>query len=263
MRKETFSHSAGGIDWHCERAGQGPTLVLVPSGEGDCSSFDVLRDHLAAHFSVLTFDMPGFSRSSAAQGEGAMAIAALSHHIAALVRSLGIDRASYYGCSSGGRAVLDLVIEYPDLVRNVIMHEVALPNPWIDANFAPMIEMPDEQIVGVCTHVYANILNEDAVAWQALGGDYHQRLSRNYITWVRNYLKQGVGTSPAPEKLRDQPITWTIGDLSPPEPMASNVELAQRAGIALGRLPCRHFPQVSIPDKLAAHIVAATQPHLA
>jgi pimeloyl-ACP methyl ester carboxylesterase len=63
MTLQTFSQQAAGIDWYCEARGRGTHIVLIPSGEGDCGSFAHVADDLAEDFSVLTFDMPGFSRS--------------------------------------------------------------------------------------------------------------------------------------------------------------------------------------------------------
>jgi pimeloyl-ACP methyl ester carboxylesterase len=60
---QRFEHQAAGVDWHCEQRGDGPPVVLVPSGEGDCTSFEQVAAQLADEFAVLTFDTPGFSRS--------------------------------------------------------------------------------------------------------------------------------------------------------------------------------------------------------
>ena len=49
------------ISWYYELRGRGPTVVLIPSGEGDCGSFEKVAVMLAREFTVLTFDMPGFS----------------------------------------------------------------------------------------------------------------------------------------------------------------------------------------------------------
>lgn len=40
MQIQSFMHRASGIDWYCHLQGDGPTVVLVPSGEGDCTPFD-------------------------------------------------------------------------------------------------------------------------------------------------------------------------------------------------------------------------------
>ena len=125
MQRETFVHAAGGINWYCERRGQGQAVVLVPSGEGDCASFEAVATALADTFTVLTFDTPGFSRSGAPADAAQISVATLGDQVAALVRSLGIERATFYGCSSGGRAVLDLAVRHADLIRSAVVHEVA------------------------------------------------------------------------------------------------------------------------------------------
>src|SRR5258708_3325202 len=104
-----FTHRAAGIDWYCEQRGAGPTIVLVPSGEGDCSSYEYVSRRLAGSFTGLNFDRPGFSRSSA-PAEADFNPQAAPGQIAALVTSLGIERASFYGCSSGGAFVLALAL---------------------------------------------------------------------------------------------------------------------------------------------------------
>ena len=62
---KTLRHLLGSIDWYCELRGSGPTVVLIPSGEGDCGNFAVVAEQLAREFTVLTFDTPGGSRSTA------------------------------------------------------------------------------------------------------------------------------------------------------------------------------------------------------
>jgi pimeloyl-ACP methyl ester carboxylesterase len=63
MHAQSFMHPVDGIDWYCQQQRDGPAVVLVPSGEGDCTPFDPVVARLADEFSVLTFDMPGFSRT--------------------------------------------------------------------------------------------------------------------------------------------------------------------------------------------------------
>lgn len=263
MTVHSFYHDAADITWYCEQQGQGPTLVLIPSGEGDCANFAQTAQRLGQDFTVLTFDTPGFSRSSAPADAQALSLPGLSDQIAALLRSLDLGPVTVYGCSSGGRAVLDLVAHHADLVRNALVHEAALPSPAIGAMLGPLVQLDDAGITAMCQDLFANLMNEDAEAWQALGPDYHARLARNYVTWVRRYIAPGMGDPVDPAAIQSRPITWTIGALTERAVMQSNIDLAQAAGLDLGTLPCRHFPQVSIPDALAAHIKTATAPYLA
>lgn len=262
MTVKSFVQFAGGIDWYCEIRGTGPVLVLIPSGEGDCANFETTAALLADRFSVLTFDTPGYSRSGAPTDPAQISVPNLAGQIATLVRALGVDKATFYGCSSGGRAVLDLVCTEHELVRNGIVHEAALASPHMDAQLGKLAALDDATAVQVCKHMFAKVMNEDEGAWMALGSDYHARLERNYLTWVRRYIGQGLGAPIDPQALQRRPVAWTVGSLSDQAAFAGNYALADAAGIEVTALPSRHFPQVSIPGKLAEHISAATAPYL-
>ena len=122
---QRFRQQAAGVDWHCEQRGDGPPVVLVPSGEGDCASFEQVAAQLADEFTVLTFDTPGFSRSHVQTADD-ISVSKLAVQIAGLIESLAAYPATFYGCSSGAIAVLDLVVRHPQLVRNAVVHEVAM-----------------------------------------------------------------------------------------------------------------------------------------
>ncbi|TPG16764.1 alpha/beta hydrolase [Sphingomonas koreensis] len=116
----------GEILWHVEQRGSGPDIVLVPSGEGDCSSFEMVAQALVADYRVTTFDTPGFSRSITS-GDVEISIPALAGQITRLIRALGIERATFYGCSSAGVAALELAADHAPLVHRAVVHEAALP----------------------------------------------------------------------------------------------------------------------------------------
>ena len=270
MAVQTFTRHAADIDWYCEARGRGPQLVLIPSGEGDCASFTRVADDLAEDFSVLTFDMPGFSRSGPPLDWRDVGANAVAGQIAALTASLGIERATFYGCSSGGVFALALGAEHPDIVQSVIVHEVAIPPkdvPPAAGPFAQLFSPDDKTVVETCKFLFRNVMNEDPKAWDDLGADYHLRLEKNYLTWARRY----VGAAPTSGLLREftaqdltrRPITWTVGALSGVTPLIEgNRRVANTAGIPIELLPCRHFPQVSIPERLAQHIRASAHRYL-
>jgi pimeloyl-ACP methyl ester carboxylesterase len=249
-----FHHQVDSIDWYCELRGRGPTIVLIPSGEGDCGSFEKVAASLSGAFTVLTFDIPGFSRSSDPPDFANYSMGRAAHEVAGLVRGLGLGPATFYGCSSGGQVALCLTAEHSDLVRNVAVHEVPLSTTTRGA-LGRLIALDDGEIVSACQDLFRNQMNESAEAWDALGEAFHKRLERNYVTWMRRYVGQNRIFRPfAPEELRRRPVTWTIGGLTPAAAFFDNVVTAYGAGIPIGLLMCRHFPQVSIPDVLADHI---------
>ena len=261
-QRDTLTGSVGlrrqvdSINWYYELRGRGPTMVLIPSGEGDCGSFQRVAVALSNEFTVLTFDMPGFSRSSDPPNFADYSMAQAASEVAALVRSLGLGPATFYGCSSGGQVALSLAADHPALVRNTVVHEVALTA----GNRSDLTKLTDGEIVRTCKDLFRNDLNENATAWDALGDDYHKRLERNYVTWVRRY----VGGSRllrnfTNDELRHRPVTWTIGGLTPAARVFSNVVAAYASGIQIGLLMCRHFPQVSIYGMLAEHVRKAAR----
>ena len=236
---------------YCEQRGDGPPVVLVPSGEGDCASFDEVADQLADVFAMLTFDTPGFSRSRVQTADD-ISVSKLAEQIAGLVESLGTYPATFYGCSSGGVAVLDLVVRQPELVRNAVVHEVAMAGAA--ALLADLPTLDDAAVVESCKFAFGHV-NDDLAAWEALGDEYHARLAKNYVTWVRRYVAPEPPPTHSPEDLAGKPVTWTIGGLNL---LACSV-LAVKSGCTISLLMCKHFPQVSAPGMLAEHIRATVQ----
>lgn len=268
MQTKTFTHKACDIDWYCELRGNGPAVVLIPSGEGDCGNFATVADALTDEFTVLTFDMPGFSRSSTPPDFDTVTATMLANQIAGLVASLNFAPATFYGCSSAGQAVLSLVADHPDLVRNGIVHEAALVNdfawPEMAAEwFTDWNSLDDAGIVDACKDLFRNQFNHYPEAWDALSAAYHQRLKKNYVTWVRHYLRPGsFDRSYDAQELSRRPIAWSIGGFSQVWMWISNLRVAQRANITVEVLQCRHFPQVEIPGVLTSHIRKHAKQHL-
>ena len=252
-----------GIEFHCERT-QGinhnaPDLILIPSGEGDCAIFTHVVPLLARNFTVTTFDMPGMSRStaptSAVQDITASKLAA---QIAGLLDELSIEKTTVWGCSSGGLAALALAIDWPERIRNLIIHEVPDKAPDF---LLSLLNMDDESIVNISRAAYTAGFEGNEDAWDSLGADWLNRLDKNFVTWVRTYVGK-VEKSWSTEELRKRPVTWTIGGMTPAEMFWQNVIDGFDAGVRIGLLPSKHFPQVTVPEVLAEHIVKATEAHL-
>jgi pimeloyl-ACP methyl ester carboxylesterase len=267
MKTRAFHHNVSEINWYCELRGDGPSVALIPSGEGDCASFQTVAEVLSDEFTVLTFDMPGFSRSGPPPEFEKVTATMLARQIAALVSSLNLAPAAFCGCSSAGLAALSLVAGHPEIVRNAIVHEAALVRdsvlPDATAALFALNDLDDAAIVNSCKDLFRNQANSDARAWDGIGQDYHRRLERNYLTWVRRYLWEGLADHTyTSEELRYRPISWSVGGLWDSWIVATNAEVARRADLTVERLPCKHFPQVEIPDLLAARIRAHTKAHL-
>ena len=241
------------ISWYCERQGNGPHLILVPSGEGDCFPFAKTASSLASSFTVTTFDMPGMSRTTGPRHcYQDVTASLLADQIVRLMDKLLINTATFFGSSSGGAAVLALIANHPSRILRAIVHEVPLSAiPEIN----DLATMPEPQLITTCKHIFGTVMNEDQDAWNGLGPEYHARLEKNFQVWAKNYIITfGPSMDTVIANLKDRPITWTVGAMTPVAAVLLNVKVACRNNIDIGLLPCKHFPYVSIPDKLAAHI---------
>ena len=74
--------------------GGGATCHIGAVWEGDCASFEQVAQELANSFTVLTFDMPGFSRSHVGSPED-ISVSKLADQIAGLVQSLETHPATF------------------------------------------------------------------------------------------------------------------------------------------------------------------------
>ena len=248
-----------GINWYCERSGSGPHLVLIPGGEGDCGKFAHVTDALAASFTVTTFDMPGMSRSTA---PGAalddLTPEKMAAQVVNLLDAIGIEKATFWGCSSGGLVALALGAQHSTHVRNIIVHEVP------SAPLEPMKVLPsmdDASVVAACREGFATGFAENEEKWNSLGPVYFARLENNWVPWVRQYVAK-VEKSFSKEELTRSPITWTIGALTPAGHFYQNVIDGFGAGIQVGLLPSLHFPEVTVPDVFVDHVKKVTKGYL-
>ena len=260
MALQTFTiRTDDEISWYCERRGSGPDLILIPSGEGDCSSFAKTAEILSTSFTVTTFDMPGMSRTTGPRHSYQDVTAQLlADQIVRLMDSLSITAATFFGASSGGAAVLAISSNHPRRILRAVVHEIPMGS---SSQMNNLISLPDDELIQACQHIFASVMNEDTAAWNDLGPEYHARLEKNFLVWARNYIKPFPPSLDAVcENLKGKPITWTVGALTPVATVLPNIKAAYRSDIDIGLLPCKHFPHVSIPGKLADHIRESAMP---
>jgi len=266
---KSLKQKVNGLDFYCEVRGSGPTIALVPSGEGDCGSFAKVADALADEFTVFTPDMRGMSRSEKPANLGPMTAGELASDVAGLITALNLAPASVYGCSSGGQCVLSMGVYYPEVCRNLMIHEAALQNdtpPGVGVELLKGLVDMFIQNTGSKNAAFAAMLlmfTGDPQAWAALGPEYHERINKNGEVWIDLVLGHGdQRTYSAQELAKMPPLVFSVGMLSPAWLVYANLETAKRANAEVVWLPGMHFPQVTCPDLLAKHIRVNTKKHL-
>lgn len=118
-----------GASLYYELRGSGPLFLMIAGGDGAAAGFNGLADHLARHYTVVTYDRRGFYRSTLDSLVDDMRLETHSDDahrlLAALVATdaLAAGPAYMFGSSSGALIGLDLAIRYPDQVGMLVAHE--------------------------------------------------------------------------------------------------------------------------------------------
>jgi magnesium chelatase accessory protein len=102
--------SAGGVRWHVQQAGTGPSLLLVHGTGASTHSWRGLFPLLTQHFAVLAPDLPGHAFTGPLPG-GHMSLEGMANAMDALLREVGFTPALAVGHSAGAAIVAQLALE--------------------------------------------------------------------------------------------------------------------------------------------------------
>jgi len=129
--------SVNGTTLAYEVSGAGPAVVLVHGGGFDRRLWDGQVPALARHFRVIRYDARGYGASASPDSSE------FRHHedLAALLRHLGVTRASIIGQSLGGRIAFDLALTHPGMVDRIVAVGPGISGwPWAGSDFGPWLE---------------------------------------------------------------------------------------------------------------------------
>ncbi len=108
-----------GIELGYQVLGEGQPLILLHGGFGSVEMFGPNVELLAAGRQVIGVDLQSHGRSPAA--DRPMRFETMADDIAALIRSLGFQRAAIMGFSLGGAVGLRTAIQHPDLADRLVL----------------------------------------------------------------------------------------------------------------------------------------------
>ena len=107
-----------GIRMYYELAGDGPPLLLLHGGAGNCRQFDRQRADFASRHRLVLPDSRAQGRTS--DGPGPLTYHEMADDVLALLDLLGIGRADVMGWSDGGNIGIDLAIHHPGRVAHLV-----------------------------------------------------------------------------------------------------------------------------------------------
>jgi pimeloyl-ACP methyl ester carboxylesterase len=115
------------INLYYESHGSGEPLALINGLGYDLWMWHAMVPGLAEHFQVITFDNRGVGQSD--KPAGPYSAQMLADDLAALLETLGIERAAVMGHSMGGFVAQALVLSRPDLVGKLILSATNFGGP--------------------------------------------------------------------------------------------------------------------------------------
>jgi haloacetate dehalogenase len=141
-RFESLSVDVRGTPLHLRRAGDGPPLLLLHGFPQTHRMWRHVAPRLAARFTVVCADLPGYGRSGCAPSDASHAPYAKRAMAAAFVQlmaHLGFERFAVAGHDRGGRVAYRLALDHPGRVSRLAVLDV-LPTATVwdhaDARFA-------------------------------------------------------------------------------------------------------------------------------
>jgi magnesium chelatase accessory protein len=127
--------AAGGVKWHVQVMGEGPTVLLIHGTGSATHSWRDLMPLLAQNFTVIAPDLPGHGFTSAI---GRASPANVSAGIAALVETLGLPPALTVGHSAGAAIALTMADKHLARPRAVVsLGGALLPFPGLAGKLFP------------------------------------------------------------------------------------------------------------------------------
>lgn len=262
MSTEFLNVEANGMTFYVERRGEGPVVVLVPAGNNDCGPLKTLAELLAKDFTVVTFDMRGGTRSMPPEDQH-VTPKLLADDIAGIVKALGYEKVTLYGCSSGGQAVLATGKYHPEIVKNIIAYDAALqaetPIPMIGLEYFKTV---NESFGPLCKgfspmDVYFLC---DWNKWQKMvDAETQERINQNNIYWSQWYLGTVDAETYSEEEMEGIKIDFCVGAWTPAWLPAANIKVAERLHSPYTWMPAGHFPEIICPEKLAEFIKQTVQ----
>jgi pimeloyl-ACP methyl ester carboxylesterase len=122
--------TASGVRLRVVERGTGPKLVLLHSSFMDHSTWNAVASELAADYTVITPDLPGYGESEKpAPSRFAYDIAAFTSAVADLYAALSLGRATVIGHGLGGSIALTLAARHPELVSELVVVDAIADAP--------------------------------------------------------------------------------------------------------------------------------------
>ncbi len=261
--------SVPGASLYYEVRGSGPTLLIVPSGNGDATPFAPLAQLLSDRYQVITYDRRGFSRSEL---NGPVEDCHRLDEDAAdgrrLLEHLADGPAAVFGSSSGGIVALALLANHPEYVHTVVSHEPPLASVLPDADYwidfyAEVYERFRASGVEAAQRAFRAGMGMERTTRPPRQTELPPkereellaRIKRNHVFWFEHELRGYPAYLPDTARLRtlsDKLVLACSDTAREALPYRPNAVLAELLAKSIIHLPGGHVGYVTHPSEFAS-----------
>ncbi len=230
-----------GARLHHTVTGSGPVLLCVPGGAADSGMFAQIAGPLAEHYTVVTYDPRGISRSPLDDAGEEQRIEVHAGDALRLLDSVGTEPALIFASSGGCMQAFDLVARHPGRVRTLVAHEPPLTTLLPEQ---PDVD-PDELL-----HLHREHGIEAAIGkfmadagFEAPEGGFPPEATSNFEFFIVHLMKAIGDFTPDYESLRASGtrIVVGVGETSAGQPAHEAAVLAAgKLGVKLTYFPGDH-----------------------
>jgi acetyltransferase/esterase len=252
-----------------ETRGSGPVLLMVHGAAGTGDSFTGVATHLAAHYTVVTYDRRGFSRSPLdGPQDDEHRLATDAEDVRRLLEHVSDEPATVFGASSGGVVGLAVLTHHPAVVRTLVPFEPPavrqLPDgqQWVDCFFAVYDRYRHSGIEPALKQFRAHAFAASDRQFMARPMDSKkgESLLANATYWFEHELRQYPAVNLDLDALQAhaERIVPVAGRASRGYPCYEvNVALGKKLGRDVMELPGGHVGYVTHPAEFARELLQA------
>src|SRR5262245_10494175 len=268
-RHEVGTLEVPGARLYFETRGSGPVMLLVPGASGSADPFKRVAEHLAAHYTAVTYDRRGFSRSRLdGPQDDDRRLATDADDVRRLVEHVGGGPATVFAASSGGIVALAVLTHHPSAVRTLVPFDPPavklLPDGqrWLDFFSGLYDRYRRSGIEPALKEFRERAFAESDRQAMARATDPRNREAAvaNAAYWFEHELRQYPAVDLDLDALSPHAdrIVPTAGRESRGYPAyEAGAELAKRLGRDLVELPGGHLGCVTQPDEFARGLMRA------
>jgi pimeloyl-ACP methyl ester carboxylesterase len=216
-----------------ETRGAGPVLLMIPGGPTDADLFGSIAPMLAEHYTVVTYDPRGLSRSTLEGPPSDWRADLNSDDAASLLRAVSHQPGFVFASSGGAQIGLDLAARHPEVVQALVAHEPPCTELLPDAaqKRAATEEVYNAYLKdgpNAAMQKFFALARFEASAEPPPDPESMVRLARNIEVFLRHGVRQITAYAPDIAKLRSNSGRVVVG-----VGMTSAGQLAHETALAL------------------------------